>query len=158
MATSVDIYYATGNGNSRRLAHKLESEIVAAGTKASVHNLGDCKPADLQDASLAVFLISTWGEGDPPPDAAEFFEALALATEPLSNLTCCVVGLGDSCFRHFCGASVRLEDELRRLDATTAMPLEKLDAYFAPGFAAWQGRFLDWLSQRTERPVGAALP
>lgn len=147
MTRAINIFYATGNGNARRVAQKLEEQLLEEGLSATRRNLRDCDLNVLQETGLAVFFVSTWGEGDPPPDAEAFFDAVAQHENPLSKLNYCMVGLGDSCFVNFCGASVTLDNHFERLAANRVMPLEKLDAYFMPGFQKWKDRFIDLLRQ-----------
>ncbi|MEM0966189.1 MAG: flavodoxin family protein [Verrucomicrobiota bacterium] len=148
MKSPIHILYATGNGNSRRLAKKLEQELNGEGFDAQKTNLSDLTADQLDEMQFTVWLISTWGEGDPPPDSDPFFQQLASREKPLDHLVYSMVGLGDSCFTHYCGASVTLEEHLLRLGARQAMPSEKLDAFFMPGFREWKGRFLAMLHSK----------
>jgi len=145
MSEAVKLFFATGNGNSRRLSNTLHEGLGSLAIPSKLHNLANHTVTDLEQALLAVFFISTWGEGDPPPDAEAFFQSVADYTGRLDHLQYAMVGLGDSCFRHFCGASVTLDAHLQGLGARPIMPLKKLDAYFAPCVRDWQHHFFQQL-------------
>lgn len=149
MNEEITVLYATGNGNSRRLAEKLESSILETAGKACLFNLRDCGAQKLIKTNFAVFLISTWGEGDPPPDAESFFASIAGCEDSLRHLRYCMVGLGDSCFVNFCGASMTLDHHLQRLGAERVMPVRKLDVCFMPEFRKWENDFLLLLESNT---------
>jgi len=145
MDTTSEIFYATGSGNSRRLSETLQEEISELSFNFGLSDLSGTTAASLAGVHFAVFFVSTWGEGDPPPGSESFFETLDRFEGSLDHLRYAVVGLGDSCFTNFCGAGVKLDAHLRRLGATAVMPLRKLDAYFAPCFRQWKTDFTELL-------------
>ena len=74
MSKEITIFYGTETGNSQELAEKAESILGKEGYKINVSNLEDTNPDDLLKIKLSLFIVSTWGEGDPPLDAEDFYE------------------------------------------------------------------------------------
>lgn len=50
---------------------------------------------------LAIFCMSTYGEGDPTDNAAEFYQILMEQEIELTNLNYCVFALGNKTYEHY---------------------------------------------------------
>lgn len=142
MKLSLNVYFGSGSGNAQRLSESFVTELDSLGYQTSLTNLRDIRPEAICTDVPALFIVSTWGEGDPPPDAQPFCHDLAENMHELSRLRYAVVALGDSCFRNFCGCGVTLNAYLIRHGGKEFLPIEKLDVCFQPGFAAWKQHFL----------------
>ena len=73
---SVLILYGTVTGNAELLANKLSASLRHAGVTARVRDMAHCQPSVLTQANCVLVVISTYGDGEPPDDAATFWEAV----------------------------------------------------------------------------------
>jgi flavodoxin I len=146
--TSPAFYYATETGNAETLARQAHERAVASGhTTATVANISQLRPADLPAHALAVFVVSTWGDGEPPSDATDFFYALEKAQLDLSGLRYAVLGLGDRDYSDFCGFARKLDERLSTLGATALLPRTEADLDYEDTYNDWIDRVLPLLGE-----------
>jgi len=147
MTNAVSIYYATMTGTAEELARDAERRIRAAGWIPQLHNLSEASPASLRESQRAVFIVSTWGDGEPPDDAVDFYEELQESKEKLSHLNYALLGLGDSSYPEFNRFARDLDAELRRLDARPYVPRVEADADYDDTYDHWIDLVLEALSE-----------
>ncbi len=146
------IYFATETGNSKGLSLQMMKAIKAAGYKVKTSAVNRLKVKDINPDTIAIFIVSTHGEGDPPESALPFFEDLQNANDgQLSGLNYAVAGLGDSSYEIFCGAAVRLDKELQRLGAKPFQAPLLFDVDYASHAPAW----VDQTVKSTNELIGA---
>lgn len=149
---AIEIFYATETGNSKALALQVMNRLKNAGYKAKNSAVNRLKLDALAQHKIAIFLISTHGEGDPPESARAFFDMMQNASgNTLSGLSYAVLGLGDSSYTIFCGAATTLDAQLTRLGANSLHPIALLDV----DYAAHTDRWLDGLVQSLDSRYGA---
>ena len=73
---SVLILYGTVTGNSETLAKKLADALRPTGLTARVRDMAHCQPNVLKQANYVLVVASTYGDGEPPDDAAPFWQAV----------------------------------------------------------------------------------
>lgn len=137
MSAPVLILYATVSGNAEELAHAAAAELAALGRHCVVENAADFAAARLREFDVALVIASTWGEGEPPPDAAEFWAALAAPELRLEALRYAVLALGSSSYRDFCGAGRVLDERLATRGARQLLPRRDCDTKFKTDFKQW---------------------
>ena len=88
--------------------------------------------------NLMVF-ASTWGEGDPPSRAVDFYEALMGDGAPRldKDVRFAVLALGDTAYAQFCAIGKAIDARLEALGATRAADRIDLDLDFAKQAAEW---------------------
>jgi len=114
----MSIFFGSQSGTSETFAHELSEEAKLFGFKAVVHDLQDYNADCLCDESFAVFLMSTFGEGDPTDNAAEFYEWINNEQREegeLSKVTFAVFALGNRQYEHFCNIGRRVDHRLAEL-------------------------------------------
>lgn len=79
-------YYATMTGNAESLALNLAKKAQEMGYTFPVAELDSVEPAAIQEDTSAVFIVSTWGDGEPSLDAEAFWEQLREGDFNLSRL------------------------------------------------------------------------
>ncbi len=100
-----------------------------------------------------MFVVSTYGDGEPTFDAFKFFEYMndkSHAVEHLAHTDYAVFGPGDSGHEIFCGMAVNTDANLERLGARRLVPLGKGDAKTDStdaDFAAWKSTLWPVLEQ-----------
>ncbi|MDR2982173.1 MAG: flavodoxin-like domain-containing protein [Puniceicoccales bacterium] len=144
MPKDIAIYYATMTGNSELVAQRAHDAAKAAGWNSTLHNLCDAKPDELaSNAQIALFVVSTWGDGEPPSDAEDFFGALGTETPDLSAMRYAVFGLGDSDYELFNGFARNLDQRLSELGGKTYMARVEADREFDDTYAQWEPTFIE---------------
>lgn len=153
----LSIFFGSQSGTAETFAHELAEEAKVFGFKAAVHDLQDFDHDSLNEEKFAVFLISTFGEGDPPDNAAEFCEWVhAEEREPalLAGVTYGVFALGNRQYEHFCSVGRRVDHRLNELGATRLVELGEGDddGSLEDDFSSWKSNF--WA--RTKQTFGLA--
>lgn len=97
------IAYASQTGNAEQLAWQTGRLLHTAGVAARVMPLSQLQASDLQHSERALFIASTYGEGDPPDTAALFARRIMSGHLPLGTLHYGILALGDNTYKHFCG-------------------------------------------------------
>lgn len=151
-AVALSIFYGSQTGNSRRLAEAAAARAAAAGLPHRLHNLADYPPRQLRQEQVALFVISTQGDGDPPEDAAAFHDFLARASAPrLEKLRFGVLALGDSSYPRFCQTGRWLDERLTALGASRVLPRVDCDLDFTASAEDWLNRALTEAAQQLNR-------
>jgi len=140
MSTPLAIYYATVTGNAEGLALKAEARAKNEGWFAQLHNLSEVNPADLAADRLALFIVSTWGDGEPPDDANDFWYDLERAAFNLAGLRYAVLGLGDRDYQDFNAFARKLDERLAALGAQRLHERIEADLQFEDTYADWENR------------------
>src|SRR5450830_842096 len=97
------VVYASQTGNAEELATQTAHSLQLAGLPVRLCALDDVSAEDLQQAERALFLVSTYGEGDAPDNAAAFIGKLMTGELALPQLHYGVLALGDRSYGQFCG-------------------------------------------------------
>jgi sulfite reductase (NADPH) flavoprotein alpha-component len=138
MPGSIAILYATVSGNTEVLARLAAERLQASGRDVAVHNVAEFSAGRLREFETALIIASTWGEGEPPPDAVEFCAALQQhEVLRLPKLRFAVFALGSSSYKDFCGCGRRIDENLEKSGATRLLPRAESDTKFKTAFANW---------------------
>lgn len=118
----ITIYYGSQTGTAESFANDIEKEGDEKGFKINVVDLEDIeddfegeilkeKCRDANGKSRAIFMMATYGEGDPTDNAVSFLKFLKESAEPgeekkegeqiFGNLEYGVFGLGNTQYEHF---------------------------------------------------------
>ena len=99
------IFFGSQSGTAEGFAFDMEKEGKQHGFGAKAIDLEDFSPEDLCNEQLVIFLVATYGEGEPTDNAAEFYEWLSAEDErtddELSKVQFAVFGLGNSQYEFF---------------------------------------------------------
>lgn len=132
------ILYGSETGNSESLALKARKAATKLGFDAKVLDMADATPASLASARNLIVIAATWGEGDPPQRAAEFYRSLMAGDAPrLDGLRFALLALGDTAYVNFCATGRAIDERLVALGATRVADRVELDLDFAKKATAW---------------------
>ncbi len=137
-ATPLLVAFGSQTGSAQSLAKKFAKEAEKRGFAPAIRELNAIAPADLAKESRCVVITSTWGDGDPPDNAVNFWAKLSAETAPrLENLAFAVLGLGDKNYAEFCGASKKFDERLEKLGAKRLVPRGECDVDYEAAARAW---------------------
>lgn len=152
MSLSIHILFATMTGNAGYCAKAAEKAVRALGYETRLNNVSDVVPAELARDPILLFCASTYGEGDPPPDAESFYDSLKdLEGELFRNTRFAILALGDTNYDDFCGFGKKLGHELQRLGARPLLDRADADSDYDSMMETWVNDLCAIL-----RPQGAA--
>ena len=134
----ITVYVASQSGTAERLAKKVAKQLKAGGHIPTVISLEKATAAAVAEQEFALFLVSTYGEGEPPENARAFRDALfADAAPSMRKLRYAVFCLGDRTYEHFCRFGIELDERLKTLGAHRMIPRVESDIDVEGPFAAW---------------------
>lgn len=135
---SLTIAWGSQTGNSESLGKKLAKKLSAKGHLPVVKDMAYLSPADLTDIGHLLIITSTYGDGEPPDNAASLHSALHTDDIPgLSSLYYSVLALGDSNYPDFCKCGHDFDQRLAALGAKRLAPLVECDVDYDQPFATW---------------------
>ncbi len=157
------VAFGSQTGSAQGLAKRLAKEAARRGFEPSVKELNAVAPAELATLARCVVITSTWGDGEPPDNAAGFWSALAAEAAPrLEGLSYSVLGLGDRNYADFCGAGRKIDERLAALGARRLVNRAECDVDFEAAAAAWMDSLWPALAGSQEpvngSPAGAPAP
>jgi sulfite reductase (NADPH) flavoprotein alpha-component len=135
----VAVLYGSQTGTAEGLACKMAKELKAAGFEVVLNSLEGYVPATLAEERHALFIVSTYGEGEAPDPVQPFFQHLCVQHFPLlGDLSYSLLALGDSHYEHFCQFGKDLDAKLESLGAVRFMDRIESDIDVNAPFAKWK--------------------
>jgi len=137
----VTILWGSQTGNSEGLAKKLAKSLAAEGHSPSVKDMAQITPQDLTTISHLCLITSTYGDGEPPDNAAALHAALHADGAPsLESMNFSVFALGDSNYPEFCKCGRDFDQRLAALGAKCIAPIVECDVDYDEPFASWMSQ------------------
>jgi sulfite reductase (NADPH) flavoprotein alpha-component len=135
----IAVLYASQSGTAEGLARKVTKDLKAKGHIASLISLEGYAPATLIAERYAIFIASTYGDGDAPDAVRPFYEQLCLEHFPCcGELSYAVLALGDSSYEHFCKFGKDLDNKLAALGGVRIAERVDCDLDLDEPFAKWK--------------------
>ncbi|MGG3891182.1 flavodoxin [Metabacillus fastidiosus] len=122
------ITYASMSGNTEDIADLLKKSLESLDHKIELLEIEYLEPTDLLNYDGILIGSYTWGDGDLPYEAEDFYEDLA--DMDLSGKKAAVFGSGDTSYPKFCAAVDLFEERLKECGAEVIEDGIKME--FAP--------------------------
>lgn len=120
------VIYASQSGTAVRYASQIAEHLEGPVSLLSLDRVDDDL---LAEAACAIFVVSTYGEGEPPDNGVRFSRTfLTASAKNLSHLKFSVLALGDRSYRYFCGFGHSVYQGLKHHGATPMFPVIEIDA------------------------------
>jgi len=132
------VVYASQTGNAEYLAQQTAATLNTGGLQARAVCISSLDPAAFTGATRALFIASTYGEGDAPDSAARFAGVTMGSDADLSQLHYGVLALGDSSYTNYCGFGRALDAWLGARGATPLFERIEVDRVNGEAIASWQ--------------------
>ncbi len=144
------ILFGSQTGSAEGLAKKIAKESSTRGFTPKILPLNDFASAQLTATSKVLIISSTWGDGEPPDNAVNFWNWINAETAPrLENLNFAVLGLGDKNYSDFCGASKKFDERLVALGAKRLQPRGECDVDYEAVAKTWVAGLWDKLGSNS---------
>ncbi|KAF9892156.1 hypothetical protein FE257_002562 [Aspergillus nanangensis] len=142
------IFYGTQSGTSHELARNLSHMIFQRFSKAAiVADLSEYDYDTLTDVPpnvIVLFILSTYGEGDPPDNATKFDEWLDKGSQKsLANLHFAILGLGNRNYKHYNHFAKKAQQVLESAGGSPITALSLAD----DSTGLTRGDFSEWATQ-----------
>mgnify|MGYP000424536266 CR=1 FL=1 len=125
--SKIGIFVGSVYGNAQHVADEVNALLETQGKTAEVFD--DPTLSDFDQVSAVIFISSTTGQGDIPPNLEFFIEDLRDESPLMNQKPFAVVGLGDSSYGDsYCGAGRQIFDLLTELQGKPVADLLIIDA------------------------------
>ncbi|RJE23673.1 hypothetical protein PHISCL_04009 [Aspergillus sclerotialis] len=139
-------FFGSQSGTAEGFAHRLGRELHGRfGQETLTADLSDYDPesiALIPKSKLAIFIVSTYEEGDPSDNTVEFWDWVTkVQGAPLANLQYVAFGLGNTNYKFYNRVVDVVTEALERLGATALMPVGKAndaEGGTAEDFMGWK--------------------
>ncbi len=134
----VTIAWGSQTGTCETLGKKAAKILSAKGHLTIVLDMQEVTPEVLAKTERLLVITSTYGDGDPPDNAAAFHSSLHAAdAPPLPSLNYSVLALGDSSYPDFCKCGQDFDTRLAALGGSRIAPLVECDVDYDHPFGKW---------------------
>ena len=145
------ILFGTESGNAETLAGQARKVAARLGFAPKVVDMADFTPAQAAATENLLIVASTWGEGDPPQRAVDFYEALLAEDAPRFDKTrFAVLALGDRAYAQFCEIGRKIDERLAALGGARVADRIDCDVDFETAAHGW----IDGTLERLNAEVG----
>jgi sulfite reductase (NADPH) flavoprotein alpha-component len=153
------ILFGTESGNAEALAAQVRKAATKLGFAPKVLDMADFTPAQAAATENLVVIASTWGEGDPPQRAVDFYEALMADDAPCFEKTrFAVLALGDRAYAQFCEIGRKIDERLAALGGARITDRIECDLDYETPATGWIDSTLERLNAEVGvKEVGASV-
>ncbi len=150
------VLWASQTGNAEDHAADYAERLREAGLAVVLKGMDAVTIAALQEASTALLISSTFGDGGPPDNAEAFWDELAAESAPtLDHLHYAVLAFGDSSYDRFCGHGRALDERLTALGAQRLTQRADCEPGEDQPAEEWIAAVLEQLTADSPTPVTA---
>lgn len=148
--TSISLLWASQTGNAETLAENITTQLRDSGWAVNLQAMNDYSVEKLAQDKHAIFITSTFGDGDTPDNGGDFWHQLNSQSAPsLANVNFALLALGDSNYDQFCGHGKKLFARLQELGGKPLLDRVDCDTDFEAPANAWLARLMETLKSNS---------
>lgn len=137
-AVPVTILWGSQTGNSEGLAKKLMKRMKKGNFEPEIIDMADYDRERLPKEKNLLIITSTYGDGEPPDNAADLYEwIMADGVPSLEGVSYSVLALGDTSYPDFCKCGIDFDERLSALGATQIYQRVDSDVDYDDPFKEW---------------------
>ncbi len=134
----VTILFGSKSGNSKSIAQSLQEKLTAKGFMVALQDMNKYNGASLKNEKYLLVIVSTHGEGDPPPAAEDLHAFVHNRKSPaIPGLKYAVLALGDQSYVNFCQTGKDFDKRFAELGAERLMDRTDADVDFEETAEKW---------------------
>ncbi len=142
--TPITVLWGSQTGTAETLAAKFSKKGKKSGLAPNIIDFAEYPHEKLAEETHLVILTSTYGDGEPPDNAAAFHQFLLSDEAPkLESLSYSVLSIGDSSYPDFCKCGIEIDERLQQLGAKKMFNRIDCDVDFEEPFATWTQGVID---------------
>eukprot|EP00823_Brevimastigomonas_motovehiculus_P002362 TRINITY_DN1453_c1_g1_i1.p1 TRINITY_DN1453_c1_g1~~TRINITY_DN1453_c1_g1_i1.p1 ORF type:complete len:690 (+),score=240.58 TRINITY_DN1453_c1_g1_i1:44-2113(+) len=138
------ILFGTQTGTSESFANELAREAKAHNFVATVRDMQDYDSESLAKEHFVVFIMSTYGEGEPTDNAKQFYDWInsnAHEKDELKHVNYAVFALGNRTYEQYCAVGRQVDKRMNELGANRVVDIgegDDADGDTAEFWNAWK--------------------
>ncbi|MGB0370475.1 MAG: sulfite reductase subunit alpha [Opitutales bacterium] len=153
---SATILFGTQTGNAEMLASQAAKKLKASGVDAKAVDMDGFDASTLTTEENLIVITSTYGDGEPPDNAAELHATLMSDDAPkLESTSFAVFGLGDTSYPDFNQCAKDFDASLERMGGKRIIDRVDADVEFEDVFEEWLKKLGESLSSAAAVPAAA---
>lgn len=153
----LDIIFGTQTGNAEAVATDAAALAKTKGFTPRLAEMDEISMDQLASMQNLIVIVSTYGEGEMPDNAHQFWEALSSTTAPrLEALKYGVLALGDTSYDEFCQAGKLVDTRLEQLGAKRLAERVDCDVDFEDAAEQWIASAIPDAGSVSSAPVSPA--
>ena len=158
-ALPVLILYGTQTGGAEGLAKRFARQATQGGGAVRAVSMEDHANLDWSRERRVLLVASTYGEGEPPDAALDFWNWLSAENVPrFEGVEYSVLALGDTSYAEFCKFGRQLDERFERLGAQRVAERAECDADPTETAASWWGGLQDWVFTKAHPGAPVSIP
>ena len=134
---ALTILFGSQTGNAAGLAEKTAKLAANYELNANVVDMEGYNPASLVGAKRVLIITSTWGEGEMPDNAEDFWQGVNSSSPALAGVTYSVCAIGDSSYDEYCKAGIDWDEKFSALGGTSIQEIQLCDVDFDEPWSQW---------------------
>ena len=128
------VLWASQTGNAEEFAAQVADMLSGS----QLANMNDVELESLAEAATVLVITSTFGDGGPPDNGADFWQRLESPDAPsFDGVRYAVLGIGDRSYDNFCGHAKSIDTRLADLGATRLLDRAECEVYDDEPMTRW---------------------
>jgi MioC protein len=129
LSLNLTILVGTMTGTAEMVAQEVQTVLEGVGRQVTIRMMDDLDAGVFHSGGTFLVCTSTYGQGDVPDNAQEFFASLERGRPDLSAVSYGLIALGDTTYKDtFCEGGIRFDNLLTELGARRIGEMLKHDA------------------------------